>query len=166
MLQGMESPLKWVYCPNKNTFVYPLIFQSGFLTSNLLTSSASPPWCSLPALLLQVCFKNFKRDPTHNFHFPVSFYHPSLPISRSFIPSNPPDPCGHIFGLALLLQLSLKRASRARRFWHRSRCRVSLWRGSRSTADICIYGARTIDLGNISSAFLEECVSRQFVSPC
>lgn len=67
----------------------------------------------------------------------------------------------------LLLQLSPKCTSHAYLFWHRSSCySISLWSGSCNIAGIYIYGVGTIDLGNISSSLLEECVSRQFLSSC
>lgn len=144
-----------------------LIYQSRFLTYNPLTTfrplqPAAPhlPYSSRHALSTWI------RILPVIFTSPVSFYHTSLPISLSFTHFNLSDLCSHIFSLTLLLQLSLQ--SRAYSFWHRrsSCCCTSLWSGSCGTAGICIYGVRTIDLGNISSAFLEECVSRQFLSPC
>lgn len=106
--------------------------------------------------------------PTHDFHFsfplitlhlphpPPFFFHPLKPTSLL-------QPCLSL----LLLQLSPKCTSHAYLFWHRSSCySISLWSGSCNIAGIYIYGVGTIDLGNISSSLLEECVSRQFLSSC
>lgn len=105
--------------------------------------------------------------PTHDFHFScflLSYFTSHIPFFfHSLKPTSLLQPSLSL----LLLQLSPKCTSHAYLFWHRSSCySISLWSGSCNIAGIYIYGVGTIDLGNISSSLLEECVSRQFLSSC